>query len=109
MISAYCADSATGDRGTWETYMQRIAGLVRPGGAFLTAALGRSHGYLVGGKTFPSPNVDENDMRAVLEPCFGRENLAIEACELAEQGSHGYASIVLARARRARRRFFGNA
>jgi hypothetical protein len=109
VISAYCADSATGDRGTWETYMKRIAGLVRPGGTLLTAALNRSHGYLVGGKTFPSPNVDENDMRVVLEPCFGRENLAIEACELTEQESHGYASIVLAQAQRARPRFFGNA
>jgi hypothetical protein len=64
----------------------------------MTAALRRSRGYLVGGKTFPSPNVDENDLRAVLEPCFGRENLAIEVCELAEHGSHGYGSIVLARA-----------
>jgi NNMT/PNMT/TEMT family len=100
VISAYCADSATDDRGTWVTYMQRIAGLVRPGGTLLTAALGGSHGYLVGGKTFPSPNVDETDMRAVLEPCFGRANLAMETWELAEQGSHGYASIVLARARR---------
>lgn len=109
VISAYCADSATGDRGTWETYMKRIAGLVRPGGTLMTAALRRSRGYLVGGKTFPSPNVDENDMRAVLEPCFGRANLTVEACELAGQGSHGYASIVLARAQRPRPRFFGNA
>ncbi len=100
VISAFCADSATDDRSTWETYMKRIAGLVRPGATLLTASLGRSRGYLVGGKTFPSPNVDENDMRAVLEPCFGRANVTIEACELAEHGSHGYASIVLARARR---------
>ena len=109
VISAYCADSATGDRDTWETYMKRIAGLVRPGGTLLTAALRRSRGYLVGGKMFPSPNVDENDMRAVLEPCFGDANLTIEVCELAGHGSHGYASIVLARAQRARPRFFGNA
>jgi hypothetical protein len=100
VISAYCADSATDDRATWETYMKRIAGLVRPGGTLLTAALCHSHGYLVGGKTFPSPNIDEKDMRAVLEPCFGRENLTVEACDLAGHGSHGYASIVLARAHR---------
>jgi NNMT/PNMT/TEMT family len=100
VISAYCADSATDDHGTWATYMTRIAGLVRPGGTFMTAALRRSRGYLVGGKTFPSPNVDETDMRAVLEPVFGREALAIEACALAGQGSHGYGSIVLAQARR---------
>ena len=42
VISAYCADSATDDRATWETYMAHIAGLVRPGGVFITAALRRS-------------------------------------------------------------------
>ena len=42
VVSAYCADSATDDRATWETYMQHIAGLVRPGGVFITAALRRS-------------------------------------------------------------------
>jgi hypothetical protein len=30
VVSAYCADSATGDRATWETYMRHIAGAVRP-------------------------------------------------------------------------------
>jgi hypothetical protein len=100
VISAYCADSATADRGTWETYMRRIAGLVRPGGTLITAALHRSRGYLVGGKTFPSANVGESDLRAVLEPCFRREDLTIEVCELPEVGSKGYSSIVLARAHR---------
>jgi len=107
VISAYCADSATDDRGIWATYMTRIAGLVRPGGTLMTSALRRSRGYLVGGKTFPSPSVDETDMRAVLEPCFGHENLAIEACELAEHGWHGYGSIVLARAHGRRGAFAG--
>jgi hypothetical protein len=100
VISAYCADSATDDRGTWETYMRRIAGLVRPGGTLITAALHRSRGYLVGGKTFPSANVDENDLRAVLEPYFRREDLTIKVCELPEVGSKGYSSIILARAHR---------
>ncbi len=100
VISAFCADSATGDRHSWATYMERIAGLVRPGGTFMTAALRRSRGYLVGGKTFPSPDIDESDMRAVLEPRFGGANVKIEVCELAEHGSHGYASIVLAQAQR---------
>ena len=98
MISAYCVDSATEDHSTWETYMERIAGLVRPGGTLLTAALRRSRGYLVGGKMFPSANVDEHDIRAVLERYFRREDLTIEVCELAEVESKGYSSIVLARA-----------
>ena len=30
VVSAYCADSATADRATWEPYMRHITGLVRP-------------------------------------------------------------------------------
>ena len=55
-------------------------------------------GYLVGGKLFPSAGVDEDDLRRVLEPFFGSENLVVEVCELPDAGSKDYASIVLARA-----------
>jgi NNMT/PNMT/TEMT family len=98
VVSAYCADSATADRATWETYMHHIAGLVRPGGTFITAALRRSQGYLVGGKSFPSANIDEDDLHAVLEPSFDRRT--VEVRELAAQESHGYSGIVLAVAQR---------
>lgn len=100
VISAYCADSATGDRATWETFVQHIAGLVRPGGMFITAALRRCRRYLVGGKAFPSADVDENDLRAVLEPQFVCEGGSIEAWDLAEHESQGYTGIVLGWARR---------
>jgi hypothetical protein len=96
VISAYCADSATGDKAEWATYMQRIAGLVRPGGMLLVAALRRSRGYVVGGKTFPSADVDEADLQAVLEPRFGRGNLRIQACKLMGAAPKGYSGIVLA-------------
>jgi hypothetical protein len=99
VVSAYCADSATADRTTWEAYMRHIAGLVEPGGVFLTAALRRSRSYLVGGKRFPSANVDEHDLRAVLEPQF---DCAIEVREVPEHARLGYAGIVLATARRRR-------
>jgi hypothetical protein len=68
VISAYGADSATGDRATWELLMRNISFLVRPGGLFITAARRRS----------PSPNIDEHDVRAVLEPAFGPLNGEIE-------------------------------
>jgi hypothetical protein len=99
VVSAYCADSATGDRATWETYMRNIAGLVRPGGTFVTAALRRADHYLVGGKPFPSANVDEHDVADVLAGDFAA---TVEVRELAQQRPHGYEGIVLARARRAR-------
>ena len=100
VISAYCADSATGDRATWETFITNIAGLVRPGGMFITAALRRCRWYLVGDKPFPSANVDEDDLRAALEPGFGFTSGSIEAWDLAEHESQGYSGIVLGWARR---------
>jgi hypothetical protein len=96
VISAYCADSATGDKAEWATYMQRIAGLVRPGGMLLVAALRRSRGYVVAGKTFPSANIDEADLQAVLEPKFGRGNVTIQACEIDGPTAKGYSGVVLA-------------
>jgi hypothetical protein len=99
VVSAYCADSATADRATWETYMRHISGRVRPGGVFITAALRRSCSYLVGGKRFPSADVDEHDLRAVLEPEF---DCAIEVREVPEHARLGYEGIVLAMATRRR-------
>jgi hypothetical protein len=99
VISAYCADSATDDKDAWATYMKRIVGLVRPGGTLMIAALRRCSGYVVGGKTFPSPNIDETDLQAVLAPCFGPTGLTIKVCKFGGSDSKGYSSIVLARAR----------
>jgi hypothetical protein len=100
VVSAYCADSATDDRATWKTFMEHISSMVRPGGVFVTSALRRCRFYLVGGKRFPSANVDENDIRAVLEPAFEPASGSIEVRELAEHASQGYSGIVLAWARR---------
>jgi hypothetical protein len=92
VVSAYCADSATEDRAVRETFMQHIAGLVRPGGVFITAALRSCRHYVVGGKCFASADVDEHDLRAVLTPRF-------EHATVAEHVAQGYAGIVLAWAR----------
>jgi len=101
VISAYCADSATSDRATWELFMRHITGLVRPGGTFVTAALRRAGHYAVAGKRFPSASVDEHDLRAVLEPEFDTRRGALEVREVGEHEALGYSSIVLARAPRA--------
>jgi len=100
VLSAYCADSATDDHATWQTYMQHITGLVHPGGIFITSALRHCRSYLVAGKHFPSANIDEHDIQAVLEPSFEPANGSIEVCDLAEHEAQGYSSIVLAWARK---------
>ena len=96
VISAYCADSATADRAAWESYMQHITGLVRPGGHFVTAALRRCRRYTVAGLAFPSPDVDERDLRALLRTEFVENTVEVRRLPAA----HGYSSIMLGRARR---------
>lgn len=100
VVSAYCADSATDDRPTWQLLMRHITGLVQPGGLFVTAALRRCRGYLVAGRTFPSADVDEHDLRAVLRPEFGPLDGSIEVRQVAQESSHGYSAIVLCWARK---------
>lgn len=100
MISGYCADSATGDKATWEGYLRRIAGLVRPGGLFVTAALRNATGYTVGGQRFPSACIDENDVRRVLELDVGSHRGDISVHDLSVDRGHGYNSVILARAHR---------
>jgi hypothetical protein len=100
VISAYCADSATADRAVWAQLMGHIGGLVRPGGLFVTAALRRARYYTVGGKRFPSANIDEHNLRAVLAPAFESLDGRLQACALDAQPDHGYEGIVLAAARR---------
>jgi hypothetical protein len=97
VISPYCADSATDNLATWRRLMRNITGLVRPGGLFITAALHRCSGYTVGGRRFPSANVDESDFQAVLRRDF---DASIEVCGTGQDATHGYASVLLCRARR---------
>ncbi|GIJ54253.1 hypothetical protein Vau01_017690 [Virgisporangium aurantiacum] len=100
VISPYCADSATSDRATWELYMRHITDLVEPGGLFVTAALRRCRGYTVAGKTFPGADVDEHDLRAVIESAFELVDGSIRVRSTAQDASHGYSAIVLCQAHR---------
>ncbi|GAB4052753.1 guanitoxin biosynthesis pre-guanitoxin forming N-methyltransferase GntF [Catellatospora paridis] len=100
VVSAYCADSATDDRATWRLLVRHITGLVEPGGLFVTAALRRCRGYTVAGRAFPSADVDEHDLRAVLAADFGLLDGSIEVRHTEQDAAHGYAAIVLGWARR---------
>ena len=96
VVSAYCACSATADFGTWQVYMRRIMSLVRPGGTLLVAALRGTHSYFIDGKAFPSPCIDEEDMREILLEDFPKSELTVRVVRVPECATHGYSSIILA-------------
>jgi NNMT/PNMT/TEMT family len=100
VISGYCADSATHDYAAWVSFVHHIMDRVHPGGLFITAALRRSRGYIVGGRRFPSAYVDEHDVRAILQSTWGPLAGSVEARDIVDGAAHGYSGIVLTAARR---------
>lgn len=104
VLSCFCADSATADKVTWARYTRHIAGLVAPGGLLLLAALRRCAAYRVGDLQFPSANVDERDIAALLHASgFDPARTRIDVATTPRQRRLGYDGIVLAAARRVAR------
>jgi len=100
VVTCYCADSATADKGEWFRYLRNIASLLAPGGLFVVAALRNCSFYRVGALRFPSPAIDEHDIRcALVELNFEKSSIQLQVCEVSEQARHGFQSIVLASGR----------
>jgi hypothetical protein len=97
VLSPYCAESATGDRGTWTLFCRNIASLVRPGGLFLTSALRLCERYKCGNRFFAATPIDEHDLREVLTLDFRADSVGVEARELHDHESQGFSGILLAR------------
>ena len=100
VVSCYCADSATADKEEWFRYLHNIASLLAPGGLFLIASLRNCSSYTVGSLRFPSPAIDEYDIRCALaELDFETRSIELRVCDVPEQAHHGFQSIVLASGR----------
>ncbi|MFL6547465.1 MAG: guanitoxin biosynthesis pre-guanitoxin forming N-methyltransferase GntF [Povalibacter sp.] len=100
VVSCYCADSATADNAEWFRYVSNIASLLAPGGLFLIASLRNCSSYRVGARRFPSPAIDEHDIRcAFAELDFATSSIELQVCNVPEQAHHGFDSIMLASGR----------
>jgi selenocysteine lyase/cysteine desulfurase len=80
--------------------MRHLTDTVRPGGLFVTAALRRCRRYTVGDKVFPGADIDERDLRAVLERDFVIRDARIEVRPVPLAAAHGYSAIVLCQVRK---------
>jgi hypothetical protein len=97
VVSAYCADSATGDKAVWRTYSRNIASLVEPGGLFLVAALHRCRQYRVGERLFSSANIDELDMGSVMALDFRPDSISVKVQDVPDHGEQGFKAVLHAR------------
>lgn len=102
VYSGFCADSATGDKKIWEKYMRNISSLVAPDGTFLIGALRKTSYYKTGSHYFPNANIDEHDLRRVLELDFLPESVTIEVKAIPGMKEHGYEGIILAHAKKSK-------
>jgi hypothetical protein len=97
VLTCYCADSATADKPQWYDFMRNIASLLRPGGLFVVAALRHCSGYKIGDTFFPSPGIDERDMRRVFTNLgFDAAGLEVRVEAVPDQRKCGFESVVLA-------------
>ena len=99
VISSFCAESATHSRNVWQMYMKNIFNTVEDSGSLLVAALRNCRFYRSGKKIFPSANINEHNLKDVLEEGgFDMNNLVIEVKEVPQCAKDGFTQIILAHA-----------
>jgi hypothetical protein len=91
----YCADGATDNLETWKRFMRNIAGLVEPGGIFITSSIIASDRYKVGSRWYPSPGVTERDVLDLLET-EGFIDVDLRAKRVSDRGHQGYEGVMFA-------------
>ncbi len=101
VTSFYTVECATGSRDLWRTAIQRLLGLVKPGGSLFMTVMRNCSWYDVLGRRFPVASVNEDDIATVL-PRFGFElkTAEIESVRVHGWEEEGFDSIVLVRAHR---------
>lgn len=97
VISLCCADSATNDKGTWQSYMKNIASLVKPGGMLVLSACGGHSFYKVGERAFPGACVSGRDMLSCLLD-LGFRDIDLRLRQVPDSSEQGFSSTILARA-----------
>ena len=99
VVSCYCADSATASKREWFRYLRNIVSLLAPGGRFIVAALRHCSSYQVGDLQFPSPVIDEHDLKRAFSMLnFDMSSVVLQVCDVPERVHSGFESIALASA-----------
>lgn len=101
VMSIFCAESATSNKGTWRRYSNNIIDLVEEDGHILIAALKNSDYYVVGEDIFPCTPINEKDiMQLLIENRFLPVNIKMESVALPECSDLGYNEAMFIHAKR---------
>lgn len=101
VLCCFCPDSITSERDEWQRCTEHVASLVAPGGWFVLTALGGASEYRVGGRCFPSPRIDADDIAGVLRDAgFSRLGTTITTADTGDDADHGFDTVLLAVSRK---------
>jgi hypothetical protein len=90
-----------GDRAEWDAVIDRLLGLVRPGGAAFVVNMRDCGRYAILGRWFPVARVTEADYPAAFaRNGFDPATVEVEAVPVPDWADEGFDAVVIARARK---------
>lgn len=99
VASYYCIECVGTTLVDWRACLERLCGLVRPGGVLFLGAVRRARFYSVFDQTFPVASVDEEDYARELPRLgFPAEHLRIQVDRVPEFEEQGFDSVCNVRA-----------
>lgn len=103
LVSGFCLDAVSSDKGVWRRCMQNVLSTVAPGGTLVMHALHECQAYKVGDRMFPGANLSVDDMRhALLECGVTRESIDVQVIPCPDNAVYGYSGILTVSGRKAR-------
>lgn len=102
IISGFCLDAVSGDRGVWRACMQNVLSMLAPGGTVVLHALHDCRAYKVGEQLFPGAGVTVDSMVASLLECgMTRASVDVQVIPCPTNAVYGYSGILTASAHKA--------
>ena len=102
LISGFCLDAISSDKGIWRGCMRNVLSMLHEGGLLILHALYRCKAYRVGERMFPGADVSEEDLyESLVDNGFERSGIDVQVEPCPENAPYGYAGILVASGRKA--------
>lgn len=101
IVSGFCLDAVSSDRGVWRACMQNVLSMLAPGGTAVIHALHDCTAYKVGERMFPGAGVTVDAMaESLLESGMARASIDVQVIPCPANSVYGYSGILTASARK---------
>ncbi len=101
VVSTVCLESACTNLSEYESAVQKISDLLKPGGYVIFVVALKKHYYVVGGNKFATVSMLENDVLSALqkagiqeEHVVRRKRLTTDATDLDDENFKGYLGVL---------------